>query len=158
MSVSVFNAPGLITSLGIEVGSASEYPTSSAHLEILILYTFSRRTTHQLNLKTVNDTVIKATWDIFNYMDNKLLRINVMKYMHCCNCHCYWLEIYYRWIMNQHINLAIQAWKRIMKQQNVTRRFSSWKCLALCLLYDLENIGFIYPAMSMIVIGHSLLY
>jgi hypothetical protein len=31
-------------------------------------------------------------------------------------------------------------------------------CLALCLLYDLENIGSVYPTMSMIVIGHSLLY
>jgi hypothetical protein len=29
------------------------------------------------------------------------------------------------------------------------------KCLTLCLLYDLENIGSVYPAMSMIVIGHS---
>jgi hypothetical protein len=31
-------------------------------------------------------------------------------------------------------------------------------CLALCLLCDLENIGSVNPAMSMIVIGHSLLY
>jgi hypothetical protein len=31
-------------------------------------------------------------------------------------------------------------------------------CLALCLLYDLGNIGSVYPAMSMIVIGHLLLY
>jgi hypothetical protein len=31
-------------------------------------------------------------------------------------------------------------------------------CLALCLLYNLENIGSVYRIMSMIVIGHSLLY
>jgi hypothetical protein len=31
-------------------------------------------------------------------------------------------------------------------------------CLVLCLLYGLENIGFVYPSMSMIVIGHLLLY
>ncbi len=30
-------------------------------------------------------------------------------------------------------------------------------CLALCLLYDLENIGFVYPSLSMIVIGPLLL-
>jgi hypothetical protein len=31
-------------------------------------------------------------------------------------------------------------------------------CLALYYYDYLENIGFVYPVMSMIVIGHSLLY
>jgi hypothetical protein len=31
-------------------------------------------------------------------------------------------------------------------------------CLALYCFDYFENIGFVYPAMSMIVIGHSLLY
>jgi hypothetical protein len=32
------------------------------------------------------------------------------------------------------------------------------RCLALYCYDYLENIGFVYPGMSMIVIGHSLLY
>jgi hypothetical protein len=35
---------------------------------------------------------------------------------------------------------------------------TNYLCLALCLLYGLENIGSLYSSMSMIVIGHSLLY
>ncbi len=31
-------------------------------------------------------------------------------------------------------------------------------CLALCYYVYVENIGFVYPAMSMVVIGPSLLY
>jgi hypothetical protein len=31
-------------------------------------------------------------------------------------------------------------------------------CLALCLLCSLENIGSVYPSMSMIVKGYSLLH
>jgi hypothetical protein len=31
-------------------------------------------------------------------------------------------------------------------------------CLALYCFDYLENIGFVYPAMTMIIIGHSLLY
>jgi hypothetical protein len=34
----------------------------------------------------------------------------------------------------------------------------SFRCLALCLLNDLEKIRLVYPAVFMIVIGHSLLY
>jgi hypothetical protein len=33
-----------------------------------------------------------------------------------------------------------------------------FNCLAPLLLFYLENIGFVYPAMSMVVIGPSLLY
>jgi hypothetical protein len=41
---------------------------------------------------------------------------------------------------------------------NAREEAEYFDCLALCLLYGLENIGSVYPDMSMIVIGHSLLY
>ncbi len=39
----------------------------------------------------------------------------------------------------------------------VTKNYVTTVSPSAC-FYDLENIGSVYPAMSMIVIGHSLLY
>jgi hypothetical protein len=48
-------------------------------------------------------------------------------------------------------------WPKLLTLQ-AREEAAYFDCLVLCLLYGLENIGFLYPSMSMIVIGHSLLY
>jgi hypothetical protein len=59
--------------------------------------------------------------------------------------------------------IHVVGWSKFRNRTVVKKEVRSGKvgwneCLALFCFDYLENIGFIYPAMSMIVIGHSLLY